>query len=113
MILSRFEKKLKSNLADWDKRTCPFCKRSENHFSYSGALCDKCVDALNRVPIAEWKSLKNKHYSKGNRKKGRIYGMIFKHRRSGKLLGIDPLHEKGVQEDTTNKLNTIIKKEEE
>jgi len=95
MIVSRFESKLQSNLSKWMDKKCPFCGEKTDKFAYCDTLCDKCVDKLNRVPVKDWKAMKHKAYSTGNRKMGSHYSRIFRHRRAGKLIGIDPMAERG------------------
>lgn len=95
MIVARFESRLESNLHKWLDKECPFCKEKTDKFTYCDRLCDKCVDTLNQVPVKSWKAMKNKAYADGNRRLGSHYGRLFKHRRAGRLIGIDPMVERG------------------
>lgn len=90
LLMKKYEQRLESNLSSWTKRKCPICN-IEKTPSYHIEVCDDCVDTLNKVEPKAWKKLGDTLYRKGDSRRGRLIKRIFKHRRHGLLLFIDPL----------------------
>lgn len=54
-------------------------------------VCEECIDALNKIPAKQWKKAANIAFQKGDKRKGKLFRILFRHRRAGREIYVDKL----------------------